>query len=76
MKLDEMRGSEKEFLTPEDVAEVIGCKAHAINLQARSDPSALGFPVCMMGTRVRIPRQGFLHWMSFGNAPVCERRSG
>ena len=27
----------------------------------------LGFPATLIGTRVRIPRLGFLHWMQYGN---------
>lgn len=68
MTLQEIRESDKDFLTPEEAAEVIGCKPYAINVQAKADPSKLGFPVCMIGTRVRIPRRGFLRWME-GGAP-------
>ena len=70
MTLEQMRESPAEFLTPEDVAGVIGCKPYAINVQARADAAKLGFPVCMMGTRVRIPRRAFLRWMEYGS-PVA-----
>lgn len=63
MTLDEIRGSDKDFLVPADVAEVIGCQAYSINLQAKADPAKLGFPAALIGTRVRIPRKGFLKWM-------------
>lgn len=63
MTLDELRASEKDFLTPSDVAEVLGCMPYSINLQCKDDPSKLGFPVCVLGTRVKIPRAGFLRWM-------------
>lgn len=66
--------SEKLMLTPAEVAPILGCQAYAINVQAKEDPAKLGFPVCMMGTRVRIPRRAFLHWIKFGNAPILERR--
>ena len=70
MTLKEITESAADFLTPEQVAEVLGCKPYAINAQAKEDARRLGFPVCMMGTRVRIPRLGFLHWLRFGNAPL------
>ena len=63
MTLDEIRGSDKDFLVPADVAEVIGCQAYSINLQAKTDLAKLGFPAALIGTRVRIPRKGFLKWM-------------
>jgi len=72
MTLTDMRTSDKDFLTPAEVAPVLGCRPDAINQQARQDAGKLGFPVCMMGTRVRIPRLGFLHWATYGNAPVAD----
>lgn len=67
MTLQEIRESEKDFLVPEEVAPVLGCKPYTINLQAKEDPGKLGFPVAVLGTRVKIPRQGFLYWMTYGN---------
>lgn len=66
MTYEEMLISDKVFLLTEDVAEVLGCKAYSINAQAQQDPAKLGFPVCVTGSRVRIPRLGFLHWMQYG----------
>jgi hypothetical protein len=70
MKYEEILSSDKDFLIPKDVAEVLGCDQYKINVQAKEDPGKLGFPVCMIGTRVRIPRMGFIRWMQYGNAPV------
>ena len=64
MTLEQIRKTEKEFLTPEDVRGVIGCGAYSINVQAHSDPGKLGFPVCVIGRRVRIPKEGFLNWLA------------
>jgi len=68
MTLSELQASTKEFLIPEDVADLIGCKPYSINVQAKADPSKLGFPVSLIGTRVKIPRLGFLYWMQYGTA--------
>lgn len=70
MKYEEILKSDKDFLIPKDVAEVLGCDQFKINIQAKENPAKLGFPVCMIGTRVRIPRLGFIRWMQYGNAPV------
>lgn len=61
--LQEVKDCQKEMLVPEDVARVLGCKAYNINLQAQKDPKALGFPVVVVGTRVKIPRLGFIRFM-------------
>ena len=70
MTLEQMRESQKDMLTPEDVSDVLGCAPYTINLQAKEDAQLLGFPVCVTGTRVRIPRMAFLHWMMYGYSPV------
>lgn len=77
MTWDEIKRSDKDFLTPEDVREVLGCMPYTINVQAKQDPSKLGFAVSILGTRVKIPRLAFIHWITYGNAPVSagdERR--
>lgn len=70
MTLRELEESTKNFLTPKEVSEVLGCKPYTINCQAKADPSKLGFAVCLMGSDVRIPRLAFLHWLRYGNAAV------
>lgn len=66
MTYQEIVNSDKLFLLTKDVAEVLGCDPYSINAQAQQDPAKLGFPVCVTGSRVRIPRLGFLHWMTYG----------
>ena len=39
---------------------LLRCDSQSINLQAKEDPSKLGFPVIVMGSRVRIPKAGFI----------------
>lgn len=58
--LQEIRECGKEILVPEDVAGFLRCDSQSINLQAKADPSKLGFPVIVMGTRVKIPAAGFI----------------
>lgn len=63
MTVSEMEKSPKLMLTPGDVSEVLECHPHSIRRQAMSDPSKLGFPVVVMGTRVRIPKEPFLRFV-------------
>lgn len=64
MTLSEIELSNKPILTPSDVAEVLGVKPYSINLQAKQDITKLGFPCSLIGTRVRIPRNGFIRWLN------------
>lgn len=48
-----------DFMTAEDVGKIIGVGPQNIRSQAQADPSKLGFPVIVIGTRVYIPREGF-----------------
>ena len=58
----------KEMLSPADVAPVLGCHPYAINVAAKEDPARLGFPVCLIGNRVKIPRRAFLRWAGYEEA--------
>lgn len=63
MTLDEIRASDKAVLTPADVAEVLGCDAQDVRVQARMAPERLGFPVIIIKSRTKIPRVPFLRYM-------------
>lgn len=62
MTIEEIRATDKAFLVPADVAPVLRCHPHTINLAAKLAPAQLGFPVCVVGRRVKIPTVGFLRW--------------
>ncbi len=66
MTLEEMRKSAKTMLTPSDISEVLQCNPQSIRMQAKSNPSRLGFPVVVIGTRVRIPKGPFLQFVGEG----------
>ena len=63
MTIEELKGSDKEVLTAADVAGVLGCKPYSIIVQAKTAPAALGFPVSVIGSRVKIPRIPFLKFL-------------
>ena len=63
MTLDEIRNSTKEVLTPADIADVLKADPQDIRLTAKRCPERLGFPVCVIGTRTKIPRVPFLRFM-------------
>ena len=63
MTLDEIKASDKTMLTPADVAEVLQADPQDVRLQARMEPDRLGFPVCIIQSRTKIPRIPFLRFM-------------
>ena len=72
MTLQEIKASDKAFLTPDDVGSLIGVNPFSINQQAKKDIKQLGFPASLIGTRVKIPREGFLYWLQFGNPIIVK----
>lgn len=54
---------DRDYLLPAEVAPVMHWDTHALRLQAREDPSKLGFPVLVYGSRVKIPKIPFLQFM-------------
>lgn len=69
MTLSEIKSMDKDFLTPEDVAPLLRCDPHGIRVQAQKAPQFLGFPVCQVGNRTKIPRVPFLKWVE-GELPI------
>jgi len=63
MTLEEIRTSDKTFLSPTDIAPLLGCHPYSISLAARDFPESLGFPVTRIGTRTKIPRLAFLRFI-------------
>lgn len=57
---------DKEFLTAAEVAPVLGIDPQDLRSQAQADSVKLGFPVIVTGSRVRIPREGFLFFCRYG----------
>ena len=68
MSLDDLKRLDREFLTPAQVAEILNCSAHGIRIWARQKPEQLGFPVCIIGSRIKIPRRPFLRFMGVSDA--------
>ncbi|MBQ9401552.1 MAG: hypothetical protein IJU38_04210 [Clostridia bacterium] len=60
--LEEIEAMDREFLTPTIVGGCLRWDPYSISLQAKADPSKLGFPVIRHGTRTLIPKEGFLNF--------------
>lgn len=60
--LQEIEACGKEVLIPDDVAGYLGCHPHNLRIAAHQAPELLGFPFTIIGTRMKIPREGFVQW--------------
>lgn len=63
MTIHEMQQSQAAYLLPADVAGVLECDPQCIRIMARNNREALGFPVCVVGRRTKIPRVPFLRFL-------------
>ena len=63
MTLEEIQASDKLFLTPADVAPVLGTDPHTVRGTARQRPELLGFNFTFSGNRMKIPRIPFLRFL-------------
>lgn len=63
MTLDDLRRVDRAYLLAREVAPILGTDPHSVRVAARVAPDRLGFPVCVIGSRVKIPRRAFIAWM-------------
>jgi hypothetical protein len=67
LTLDEIRKSNKEMLTPADIAPLLGVDKYSISVQVKEDKqngrNSFPFPTIRIGTRTKIPRRAFLKAM-------------
>ena len=62
MTIEDIKKIDKEILTPGDIAPILCCDPNLIRWQAQQDIKQLGFPASKMGSRIKIPKQGFINW--------------
>ena len=63
MTIQEIRNSDKLFLTCSEIAPLLRANPATIHLTAMQQPERLGFPVTVAGNRVHIPRIPFLRFL-------------
>ncbi len=61
--LEEISAYPREWLTCQQVSGVLNCNPYALHVQAVKDQSKLGFPVVVIGNRVKIPKRAFIEFM-------------
>lgn len=73
MTIQDIERIDSNFLTVKQVAEFTESGEQFIRVQAHEDPDALGFPVLVCGTRVKIPKDGFVFGTSTGDRSSSRR---
>lgn len=63
MTLDELKKSKEVLVTVNDIALILGMDPQSIRSMAKSEPQKLGFPVTVVGSRVKVPRKPFLKFL-------------
>ena len=63
MTIEELKKSEKAFLTPAEIAPVLRSDPQTLRVTARQRPDLLGFDFTLVGNRMKIPRLAFLRWL-------------
>ena len=66
MTLKDIEAMDKELLLMEDIAPFLGANPQSLRSQAQDNPSMLGFPVIVIGARVKTPKAAFIHFMRYG----------
>lgn len=63
MTLEEIKALKKDVITPAQAAGALNCDPQYIRVAARQRPELLGFPVTLIGSRIKIPRLAFIQHM-------------
>lgn len=66
MTLSELKGLDRDVITPAQAAKVLKCDPQYIRAAAHQCPKLLGFPVVLIRKRVKIPRLAFIRYMEGG----------
>lgn len=63
MTVEEIKSSDKTYLTAGDICRILRSDEHTIREVARTSPDKLGFKVTVINRRVLIPRIPFLQFI-------------
>lgn len=63
MTIEEIKTSDKLFLRPLDIKDILKCDPQTMRVTAKYDIKRLGFPASYIGDELKIPRVPFLHWL-------------
>lgn len=65
MTKEEIINHPKEYLTPAQVASVLGQDPQYIRIAAKLEPDSLPYPYYQSGNRIKIIKEGFIKFMGW-----------
>ena len=74
-RLEELEALNTDVLTCAQVAMVLKANPASIHYQAMKCPERLGFPVIVIGSRVKIPKGPFIQFLKGAEKDGSERES-
>ncbi len=63
MTLEDIKKSDKMFLSPADVCGILGSNPQTIRVTARQRPDLIGYEYTFVGNRMKISRIPFLRFL-------------
>lgn len=63
MTLEELKEKRPLFVNANDLKDILEIDPANLRSQAQSDPQKIGFPIMVIGTRVKIPVKPFLKFL-------------
>ena len=66
MTIEEICSSDKLFLRPLDIKDILKCDPQTMRVTAKYDIKRLGFNASLIGDELKIPRIPFLEWLGVG----------
>ena len=61
--LQDLINCQKDFFTPQQVGDVLGCDPQNLRIMARQRPELMRFEFQIVGNRVKFPKRPFLRYM-------------
>lgn len=61
--IEKLKDWPKDYLTPQQVGDVLGTDPNWYRLAARDQPQLIPFPFVRNGSRTKFPKIPFLRWM-------------
>lgn len=74
--LEELKARDDIFVYPKDISAILESDPQDIRGQARERPDLLGFPVTVIGNRVKIPRLPFIQYCEELPTVIIAKREG
>ena len=63
MTLEELKEKRPLFVNANDLKDILEIDPANLRSQAQSDPQKIGFPIMVIGTRVKVPVKPFLKFL-------------